>query len=95
MHGKIGLINRSERNKIATIAENLGLSYCEIAFDGCWHEAHAPAHRHERLWYRGQTHLLSALQQWLSACNQCHDYLDNHMTKEEREVVFMTHRGVE
>ena len=76
--GKIGEANIEARKRIAIIAEEKGLNYCELRLDGCtrtW--PLAPAHRHKRSWYQGDVDLLSAYEQWISACQNCHDLIEH------------------
>lgn len=85
--GKIGLANREARQKIAEIAEEKGLNYCEIQLEGCkktW--TLAPAHREKRAFYKGDVELLADYNQWVSACVRCHDRIEHD--KELTEEVF-------
>jgi hypothetical protein len=83
-------INRTQRQKIATICRDKGWTTCRFNLPGCMIEAHDPAHRHERDWFKGKDpNLLSALDQWLPACRHCHEIIDNKMTKQEREELFV------
>ena len=54
-----------------------GIYYCELGFEGCWHdwECH-PAHRHKRNWYLGKPELLYDYNQWVIACNHCHSKIE-------------------
>lgn len=75
--GKIGEANHLARLRIATIAEEKGLNYCELQLDNCtrtW--PLAPAHRHKRAWYKGSIEKLAAFEQWVSACQNCHDFIE-------------------
>jgi hypothetical protein len=83
--GKIGKINVKARKEIARIAEEKGITRCEIQYnDRCMGEAHAPAHRHSRTWYRSQPELLSDYSEWVGACQYCHSIMD--ATKAQEEV---------
>jgi len=82
--GKIGLINREARKIIANIAESKNLNRCEINLDGCTKYIFlAPAHRHKRIWYKGDLKLLSDFNQWVCACTNCHQKIeyDGELTK--------------
>lgn len=94
--GKIGEINRIARQKIAEYSELMGLSQCELKLThACWGEAHAPAHRHDRVWYRPTPEKLWDPKQWVPACNACHAILDYERTKEEKDQIFYALRGAE
>ena len=92
--GKQGKINIKARKKIAEICEGNNWNTCLLFFPGCLSEASAPAHRHERAWYKGKPEqLLWDLLQWIPACQNCHDMLDKN--KKKRELIFITLRGEE
>lgn len=92
--GKIGEANKEARKRIAEIAEEKCLDYCEIGFEGCLHTMYlAPAHRHKRSWYKGDVDLLSDIKQWVSACQHCHNIIEND--KELTELEFFRLRGLE
>lgn len=75
--GKIGNANKLARQKIAEIAEELSLNYCEIGLPSCLVTSFlAPAHKHRRGWYKGDVELLADYEQWVSACVNCHDKLE-------------------
>lgn len=96
--GKVGRANRFAREKIAEISEENGLDYCEVQISpACYGEAHAPAHRHERVWYRKSPDLLWDIRQWLACCTNCHTALDDRSltTEEESEAIFLRIRGPE
>lgn len=76
--GAIGKANIEARNRIAEIAGEKGLNYCEIGLEGCTENwPLAPAHRHKRSWYKGNVELLSDYNQWVSACVGCHNKIEN------------------
>lgn len=76
--GPIGEANREARQLIAQIAEEKGLNYCELKLDGiCQNWPLAPAHRHKRAWYQGDVALLSDYNQWLAACQACHNFIEH------------------
>lgn len=96
--GKVGRANQFARQKIAEISEMNGIDYCELGIStSCYGQGHAPAHRHERVWYRKHPELLYDIRQWLSACTPCHTRLDDRSltTEEESEAIFMRIRGPE
>lgn len=81
------MANRVSRRVIARIAEEKGLESCEIRFQGCMGTfGVAPAHRHNRDWYKGDAELLSDFSQWLCACQACHQILDNRSKTTEAQV---------
>lgn len=79
--GKIGEANIESRRLIADICEEKGLNFCEIRFNkdvrcmGNW--PLAPAHRHKRAWYKGDVALLADYNQWVVACQVCHDRIEH------------------
>lgn len=79
--GKVGDANIKARKIIAAICEEKGLNYCEIRFNkdvqcmGNW--PLAPAHLHKRAWYKGDVALLSDYNQWVVACQVCHDHMEH------------------
>lgn len=75
--GKVGRNNYLARKKIAEIAEELNIDHCEIGLDGCQeYYMLAPAHRNRREWYRGDVDKLSDYNQWVCACANCHQKID-------------------
>lgn len=96
--GKVGEANIKSRKMIATKAEEEGLDFCELKFEGCLHKMYlAPAHRHSRSWYKGDADLLADFQQWVVACQNCHQILDGRSTtsQEESDAIFLELRGEE
>ena len=82
--GKVGRANLEARKRIAVIAQEKGLSRCEIDLHGCtrtW--PLAPAHRHKRTWYKGDVELLSNFSEWVVACQTCHDAIEHNPTLTE------------
>jgi len=76
--GKIGRANIEARRRIAAIAEEKQINYCEIAFlEGCTNWPLAPAHRHKRTWYKGDVEKLADYNEWVSACQNCHNLIEN------------------
>lgn len=88
--GKVGKANTEARKIIVEICEEKGLNYCEIRFNkdvqclGSW--PLAPAHLHKRAWYKGNVELLADFNQWVVACQVCHDRIEHD--KELTEKVF-------
>lgn len=92
--GKVGMANREARKMIADIAQEKGLTYCEIMGEGCLGSMYlAPAHRHKRAWYKGDANLLADYKQWVSACQVCHDNMEHDA--ELTEKMFKQLRGDE
>ena len=93
--GKIGEANKEARKRIAVIAQEKGLNYCELDLpDMCtktW--PLAPAHRHKRAWYKGDVELLSDYKQWLAACQSCHNFIEHKPIFTEEMFVML--RGPE
>lgn len=76
--GRVGRANIESRNKIAEIAEEKGLNYCEIRLGGCLKNLYlAPAHRNKRVWYKGNAELLADYSQWVAACVNCHNFIEH------------------
>lgn len=83
--GKIGQANILARKKIAEIAEEKGLNYCEIKLGGCLGYMYlAPAHRNKRAWYKGNVDLLSDFNQWVCACVNCHNLIEHSQALTEQ-----------
>ena len=92
--GKVGEANMEARKRIAEIAEERGLNYCELKLTGCLGRMYlAPAHRHKRAWYKGDVNKLSDYRQWISACQLCHNVMEHN--KDLTEGVFDKLRGDE
>lgn len=91
--------NRSQANKearrlIANISETLGLTQCEVKLQGCLGGIYlAPAHRHKRTWYKGDVDSLSDYRQWVCACQNCHNTIENNAKLTEE--IFINLRGKE
>ena len=76
--GKTGQANIEARKKIAEIAEEKGLNYCELNLNGCLGVVYlAPAHRHKRAWYKGDVEKLSDYKQWICSCVYCHNLIEH------------------
>ena len=75
--GKIGKANKEARAKIAEIAEERNLTRCEIMLEGCLGGMFlAPAHKHKRAWYKGDAELLADPDEWVCACQNCHNLIE-------------------
>ena len=80
--GKVGQANSKARKIIGEKCEELGLNYCEIAFNKdvtclrSW--PLAPAHKHKRAWYKGDVELLSDYNEWVVACQNCHNHMEHN-----------------
>lgn len=86
---KIGIIGRANieaRQRIAEIAEEKQLNYCEIKLLNCQNWPLAPAHLHKRAWYKGNIELLANYNQWVAACQHCHNQIEHN--KELTEEIF-------
>ena len=90
--GKIGKAN-IEANKI--LREKLGhIIYCEMKLAGClgsWPLQFA--HRHKRIFYKGEVGKLSDIKQVVVACQNCHYRQEND--KQLTEAIFFNLRGKE
>lgn len=86
--GKIGRANIASRKRIAQIAEENGLRYCEARFPGICQGTFgiAPAHRHKRVWYAGDVEKLSDPNEWAALCQPCHDHIET--SRERTEELF-------
>jgi len=92
--GKIGLANIESRKRIAEIAEERCIDYCEIGFEDCLTSMYlSPAHRHKRAWYQGDVELLSDYKQWVGACQSCPNTIE--FNEDLTEEVFLRLRGDE
>ena len=92
--GKIGVANLEANRKIAMIWKERGYWLCEIRFDGCKRDVFlTPAHRHKRIWYKGDAEKLADPRQWIVACVSCHDKIEHN--KELTESIFLKLRGKE
>lgn len=66
-------LNAKARKKIAAIAQEKNLQYCEARLPDCLVTSASPAHKHKRDWYKGKPdHLLWDFDQWLALCQNCH-----------------------
>lgn len=98
--GKIGKANAAARRKIAKISEKKALKVCElgpvlqrlgIEIECMRTWPLAPAHRHKRAWYKGDAELLAHPDQWVCACQVCHDRIESDPVLTEE--VFIQLRG--
>ncbi len=86
-------IRQKARNKIAEICEKNNWTQCVLKLLDCMGEAHAPAHRHKRGWYKGREKLLHDIKQWVPACQSCHNRIENNKALTKR--LFLIIRGKE
>lgn len=76
--GKIGKANIEARKRIAEIAEDKWITWCEIRLANCLGGfALAPAHKYKRAWYKGDVEKLSDYNEWVAACQNCHNTIEN------------------
>ena len=91
---KISEANKKSRRMIADQCEAMGLERCEIQSPGCMVTfGVAPAHKHKRIWYHGDTNLLARYDEWVVACQFCHDKIE--ISRELTEEVFRRLRPVD
>ena len=90
--GKIGRANL-EANKI--LREKLGdITHCEMRLEGCLGGMFLQfAHRHKRIFYKGEVDKLSAFNQVVVACQNCHEKTE--YDRELNDKVFNKLRGDE
>ena len=90
-------INKKANEKLHKMFWDLGISWCEIGLIGClntWMLSYA--HRHNRIWYYDKPdELLWSRKQVLLGCQHCHDIIDNKMSKEDKEKIFLNLLGKE
>lgn len=85
--GKIGKANIEARKIIGRICGENNIISCELRFNGCMGNfGFAPAHRHERLFYKGDVSRLSDMNEWLMSCVWCHQILDDRSKTKKDEV---------
>ena len=85
--GKRGRANSKSRQMIANIAAERGISKCEVKLPGCMETfGIAPAHRHKRDHYNGDAEKLADPNEWVAACQWCHDQMEQN--KKLTETVF-------
>ncbi len=97
--GKIGRANKKANRKIAKMALEKGIYFCEV----CavledmglltWQclQSHSNAHRHGRVEYRADLDKLWDYMQWVYACSPAHRFIDEYTNI--REKVFTNLRG--
>lgn len=79
-------MNKEARKRIAEIAEEKGLTECEIKLNGCMRTfGIAPAHRMKRINYRSVEEL-SDYNEWVVACQSCHQTIED--SRELTQQVF-------
>lgn len=90
--GKVGKANVEANKRLRVLFSDV--SRCEMNLEGClrtWLLQNA--HRHKRIWYRGDVEKLSDYKQVVRACQNCHQTTENNRPL-NREV-FMKLRGHE
>ena len=84
--GKITEANTKANRKLKKMFYDKGITSCELRLSGCMGGYFLSyAHRHKRLWYRGQLELLSDYNQVLLACQSCHDKIEDNKDLTESE----------
>lgn len=79
--------NKIARKIIARIGEEKNLTQCEIQLPGCMRTfGLAPAHKHKRDWYQGDPVRLADYNEWVAACQYCHDKIE--VSRDLTEQVF-------
>ena len=77
--GKRGRANREARKRIAQLGAEMNITECEIKLAGCMRTfGLAPAHKHKRDWYNGDVEKLSDPNEWVGACQYCHDKIESN-----------------
>ncbi|GEM_PF-1883833 len=74
--------------KIKELCEKYQIHSCELQLDGCkgsW-ELH-PAHRRKRRWYLSHPELLYDMQNWVLACQHCHNRLEFNARLTEQSFI--------
>lgn len=92
--GPTGRANREANQRLKEIFSSERITSCEVRLAGClrtW--ALTFAHRHKRLWYRGDVDKLSNFNQVILACTKCHETIEHN--KQLTEEIFQKLRGDE
>lgn len=85
--GKIGRANLEANKRLSKHWEDNGIETCEIRLKGClinWLLQNV--HRHKRVHYNGDVDRLSAPQEVLRGCQNCHEQLE--ISRELTEETF-------
>lgn len=79
-------MNKKARKMIAEIAEEKGITLCELDFEGCMRNfGIAPAHRKKRIEYSSAEELAD-YNEWVAACQYCHELIEGN--RERTEAMF-------
>ncbi len=90
--GKVGTANLEANRRLKVLFSDI--TSCEMKLKGClgpWPLQRA--HRHKRIWYKGDVDKLSDYKQVVIACQWCHELTENNRPLNDR--VFMKLRGPE
>jgi hypothetical protein len=92
--GKHGKNNLLANKRLKKIFQEEGITSCEVNLKGCTGSFGLTfAHRHKRIFYHSNMHLLSDFNHVLVCCLNCHILLE--VDKELTERVFKNIRGDE
>src|SRR3990167_1802214 len=92
--GKIGRANIGANRRLRALFRDKGIYGCELNLKDCLGDfTSAFAHRHKRIWYKGDVEKLSDWKQVVIACAECHLLIDND--KDLTEKLFLKLRGTE
>lgn len=85
--GKVSKNNALARARIAEIAEEKNITECELKLDeDCTvYYFLAPAHRRRREDYRASVEMLSDYNEWICACQSCHQKIDDDEQLKEKK----------
>lgn len=85
--GTIGKANLKANQIIREYLEMHPIHHCEIMFVGCLGNMFLQvAHKHKRAWYKGDVEKLSDPDEWVCACDFCHNAIEHD--KELTDQVF-------
>lgn len=75
------------RTKLKQVYEAKGITTCELHFPGCTNNCFLGfAHKHKRIWYKGNPEKLGAFEETVLACTNCHELMEYN--RELTEKVF-------
>lgn len=89
--GKVGRANAEANKRIRLYLEANPIHHCELMFEDCLGNMYLQvAHKHPRAWYKGNVELLSDPNEYVIACQSCHEILDKRTdaSKKLTEEVF-------
>lgn len=85
--GKIGKANLKANKILKEKFEELGIRYCELRLKNCTPTNFLSfAHRHKRIYYKGDAERLSDMDEVILACINCHTKIEGN--KELTETLF-------